>query len=102
MCYFLEQVFGLLFVRQRSCIWLLVLQFSPGAFGRMACRVAPFFSGISPEMAYRMNPSGSPETEFRNVYPHEIGVYAGASTVQVSEGKLSEPVTLGHNQKDAT
>lgn len=54
-------------------IRLLGVQFSPGAFGRMAWRVAPFFSGISPEMAYRMNLSSSTQAESRNNDPHEVG-----------------------------
>jgi len=46
--------------------------FSPGAFGRFAWRIAPFFSGISPEMAYSLNPTRSSETESRNGDMREV------------------------------
>ncbi|KAG0590676.1 hypothetical protein KC19_1G118500 [Ceratodon purpureus] len=48
--------------------------FLPGAFRQMTWRMAPFFSGISPEMASRMNFSRTTETESRDDDHHEVNL----------------------------
>ena len=57
------------------------VQFLPGAFRQMTWRMAPFFSGISPEMASRMNFSRTTETESRDDDHHEVSGILLLSTI---------------------
>ncbi|XP_024366048.1 rhomboid-like protein 20 isoform X2 [Physcomitrium patens] len=70
--------------------------FSSGAFRRMAWRVSPFFSGISSEMASRMNNNraSEPVNEPTN-RPQE-------NDMPVRAERIFELMAQGHSQKDAT